>query len=64
MHSSNLSDFSTVKVLRYTVRRWVGGVWWVVAKAKTKKQDGTMLEFRVAMTSICTHKRSVFHYKN
>ena len=28
----------------------------MVAKAKTKKQDDTMVEFRVAMTSTCTHK--------
>ena len=31
-------------------------VGWVVAKAKTKKQDDTLLEFRVAMTYTCTHK--------
>ena len=35
------------------------GVGWAVAKAKTKKQDDTMLEFRVAMTSPCTHKGNV-----
>ena len=39
------------------------GVRWVVAKAKTKKQDDTMVEFRVAMTSTCTHKEPTFHYK-
>ena len=39
------------------------GVRWVVAKAKTKKQDYTIVEFRVAMTSTCTHKRPIFHYK-
>ena len=27
---------------------------WVVAKAETKKQDDTMVEFRVAMMSTCT----------
>ena len=42
---------------------WEGcGDGWVVAKAKTKKQDGIMAEFRVAMVSTCTHKGSVFHY--
>ena len=41
----------------------VVGVRWVVAKAKTKKQDDTMVEFRVAMTSTCTHKEPIFHYK-
>ena len=28
----------------------------MVAKAKTKKQDDKMVEFRVVMISICTHK--------
>ena len=43
---------------------WEGyGVGWVVAKAKTKKQYNTMVEFRVAMTSTCTHKGPIFHYK-
>ena len=31
-------------------------VGWVVAKAKTKKQDDTMVEFRVAMRYTCTHR--------
>ena len=31
------------------------GVGWVVAKAKTKKQGDTVVEFRVAMTPTCTH---------
>ena len=35
----------------------------MVAKAKTKKQDDTMVEFRVAMMSTCTHKGPTFHYK-
>ena len=39
------------------------GVGWVVAKAKTKKQGDTMVEFRVAMMSTCTHKVPKFHYK-
>ena len=30
------------------------GGWW--QKAKTKKQDDTLVEFRVAMMSMCTHK--------
>ena len=34
-----------------------------MAKAKTKKQDDTSVEFRVAMTSTCTHKGPIFHYK-
>ena len=33
-----------------------------MAKTKTKKQDDTLVEFRVAMTSTCTHKGLVFHY--
>ena len=28
----------------------------MVAKAKTKKQDNTMVEFRVVITFTCTHK--------
>ena len=39
------------------------GVGWVVEKAKTKKQDDTLLEFRVAMMCTCTHKGPIFHYK-
>ena len=39
------------------------GVRWVVAKAKPKKQDNTMIEFRVAVMSTSTHKRPVFHCK-
>ena len=39
------------------------GVGWVVAKAKTKKQDDTLVEFRVGMTSTFTHKGPIFHYK-
>ena len=39
------------------------GVGWVVAKAKTKKQDDIMIEFRVAMTSTCIHKGPIFHHK-
>ena len=49
------------------IRGWVGGVWgWVGGgklKAKTKNQDDTMVEFRVAMMSTCTHKGPTFHYK-
>ena len=33
-----------------------------MAKAKSTKQDDTMVEFRVAMTSTCTHKGPIFHY--
>ena len=36
---------------------------WVVTKAKKEKQDDTMVEFRVAMTSTCPHKAPIFHYK-
>ena len=32
------------------------GVRWVVAKAKSKKQEDTMVEFRVTMMFTCTHK--------
>ena len=39
------------------------GVGWVVAKAKIKKQDDTLVEFRVGMTSTFTHKGPKFHYK-
>ena len=39
------------------------GVVWVVAKAKTKKQDDTLVEFRVGMMSTFTHKGPIFHYK-
>ena len=39
------------------------GVGRVVKKAKTKKQDDTMLEFRVIMMYTCTYKRPIFHYK-
>ena len=35
----------------------------VVVRAKTKKQDDTVVEFRVAMLSTCTHKGPIFHYK-
>ena len=47
------------------IRGWVGGArgGWVVAKAKTKKQDGTMVEFRVAVMSTYTHKGPIIHYK-
>ena len=34
-----------------------------MGKVKTKKQDDTIGEFRVAMMSICTRKRIIFHYK-
>ena len=43
-------------------RRGVG-IGWMVEKAKTKKQDDTMVEFRVAMMATCTNKRPIFHYK-
>ena len=35
----------------------------VVTKAKTKKQYDTLVEFIVALTSTCTHKEPIFHYK-
>ena len=37
-----------------------------IAKAKTKKQDDTIVEFRVAVTSTCMYpqiKGPIFHYK-
>ena len=39
------------------------GVGCGVEKAKTKKQDDTVVKFRVVMTSTCTHKGPIFHYK-
>ena len=49
------------------VYKGVGGmgaeVGWVVVKAKTQKQDDTVVEFRVAMSSTYTHKGPIFHYK-
>ena len=43
------------------IRGWVGRVQgWVgrvVVKIKTKRKETEMVEFRVAMTSTCTHKR-------
>ena len=48
--------------------RGMGWGGWVVAKAKTKKQDDTIGEFRVAMTCstcmtcTCTHKGPIFHH--
>ena len=32
-------------------------------KGQKKKQGNTMVEFGVAMMSICTHNGSIFHYK-
>ena len=46
------------------VRGWAGGVWGGMDGAKTKKQDDTVVEFRVAMTSTFTHKEPIFHYKS
>ena len=37
-------------------------VGWVVAKLEEGSKV-TIVEFRVAMTYICTHKGSIFHYK-
>ena len=37
-------------------------VGWVVAKIEQGNMV-TIVEFRVAMTSICTHKGPKFHYK-
>ena len=52
---------------RAKVYKGVGGrdtrVRWVVAKAKIKKQDDTVVQFRVSMMSTCTHKGPIFHYK-
>ena len=39
------------------------GVGWVVGKAKAKKQDDTIVQFRVAMMFTCNHKEQIFHYK-
>ena len=47
------------------IRGWVGGcgAGWVVAKAKAKRQDDTMVGFSVAMISTYTHKGPIFHYE-
>ena len=42
--------------------RWVGW-WWKRPKQIIKKQDDTMISFRVAMTFTYTHKGPIFHYK-
>ena len=39
------------------------GVGRVVAKAKTKKQDDIMVEFRVVMMPTYTQKGPIFHYR-
>ena len=36
---------------------------WVVERAKTKKQDDTVVEFRMAVISTYTHRGSIVHYK-
>ena len=41
----------------------VVGVGWMVAMAKTKKQDNTMVEFRMALMLMCTHKGPILYYK-
>ena len=47
------------------IRVCVGGAWGGVGgdKGLTKKQNDTIVEFRVAMTCTCTHKEPIFHYK-
>ena len=48
------------------IRGWAGvvqGVEWFVAKSKSKKQDDTIVEFRVTMISTFTHKRPLFYYR-
>ena len=35
----------------------------MVAKAKIKKKTTQMIEFRMAMMFICTHKGPIFHNK-
>ena len=44
---------------------WEGdGVGWVVAKAKTKMQSDTIIEFRVVMTCMNPERANIlFHYK-
>ena len=48
-------------VYKVLVRR-EAGVGWVVAKAKITSKMTQIVEFRVTMMSICTHKGSIFHY--
>ena len=45
------------------IRGWEGGVggWWQKLNQRRKKTQ--IVEFRVAMTSTCTHKGPIFHYK-
>ena len=48
------------------IRGWMGGAqgwggWWKKLKQRRKKTQ--IVEFRVAMTCTCTHKRPIFHYK-
>ena len=39
------------------------GMEWVMAKGTSKKRNDTLVEFRVTMTSTCTHKGPIFYYK-
>ena len=45
------------------VGRRGAGVGWVVAKATQRSKKTQIVEFRVVMTSTCTHKGPIFHYK-
>ena len=38
-------------------------VGWVVAKAKQRRKKTQIVEFRVAVMGICTHKGPIFYYK-
>ena len=44
------------------IKGWAG-MEWVVVKAKQRSKMIQMVEFRVAMTSTCTHKGPIFCYK-
>ena len=48
------------------IRGWVGGArgwggWW--QKLNQRRNKTQRVEFRVAMTCVCTHKGPIFHYK-
>ena len=45
--------------IRGWARGWGG--WWQKLNQRRKKTQ--IVEFRVAMTCTCTHKRPIFHYK-
>ena len=61
MYSNSFMEFINIGPVYISGGQEGCGVEWVVAKVKIKKQDDTLVEFRVAMTSTCTHKGPIFH---